>query len=136
SHTSGFPNWRSGGWRSGGPIPVHFEPGSDFRYSGEGFLFLQQVVEKLTGIPTEEFIQDRLIEPLGMNSSSYVWQQGYDSLAAAGHTTEGHIPERERRLYETPNTAFTLYTTPYDYSLFLLEMMRADRSASHSLSAD
>ena len=40
SHTSGFPNWRPGGWRSGRALRVLFEPGSQFGYSGEGFLLV------------------------------------------------------------------------------------------------
>lgn len=136
SHTSGFPNWRNGGRQAGGPISVHFEPGSDFRYSGEGFYFLQQVVEKLTSVTTEEFMQSRLLRPLGMHSSSYIWQPAYDTLAAAGHNREGDIPERERRIYKTANAAFTLYTTPSDYARFLVEMIREDRSPNHSLSTE
>ncbi|MBA4148221.1 MAG: cyanophycinase [Verrucomicrobia bacterium] len=135
THTTGFPNWRPGGWRRDGPLPVHFEPGTQERYSGEGFLFLQRAVEKLTGLPTEELMQKRLLEPLGMTNSSYVWRDSYDSMAASGHTSEGRIPERERSIYRTANSAFTLYTTPADYALFLIEMMRKDRSGKHSLNA-
>ncbi|MFN7141390.1 MAG: cyanophycinase, partial [Limisphaerales bacterium] len=74
THTSGFPNWRPGGSRSNGPIPIHFEPGTQMRYSGEGFLFLQRAVEKLTGMPLNDLVQQRLFQPLGMTNSSYVWR--------------------------------------------------------------
>jgi CubicO group peptidase (beta-lactamase class C family) len=124
SHTTGFPNWRPGGRRGGGPIPVYFEPGSQFRYSGEGFLFLQTALEELTGMSAEERARKYLFEPLGMKTSSYVWREDFAGKAAAGHTEAGEIPERARSLYRTPNTAFTLYTTPSDYALFLIEMMQ------------
>ena len=35
-HRTGLPNWREGGWRSGGPLPVQKEPDTCFTYSGEG----------------------------------------------------------------------------------------------------
>lgn len=135
SHTSGFPNWRKGGWRKGGPVPILFEPGTSFRYSGEGFLFLQKVVEKLTNTPLDELMKERLLKPLGMNHSSYVWQDRYDAFAAGGHYKNG-LPKKNRSIYHTPNAAFTLYTTPADYAKFLIEMMKDDRSAGHSLNSD
>lgn len=135
THTSGLPNWRPGGWRAGGPLPVLFEPGTRRQYSGEGFLFLQRAVEQRTGVPLEEFMQQRLLRPLGMTNSSYVWNEARADQAAAGHTREGRLPERERTLYRAANSAFTLYTTPADYAQFLIEMMRPDRSGRHSLNA-
>ncbi len=131
SHTGGFPNWRRGN-----PLRVGFDPGTEFQYSGEGFLFLQRVVEKLTDTPMESMMQERLIRPLGMANTSYVWQDAHRVLAAAGHNRDGHVMEGDRRIYTSPNSAFTLYTTPSEYALFLLEMMRPDRSGSHSLSPE
>jgi len=135
SHTAGFPNWRPGGRSGGGPLPMHFEPGTAMRYSGEGFWFLQTAVEELMGISTDQLTRQRLIEPLRMTRSSYVWKDEYAKLAAAGHTEEGHL-RASRSLYRSANTAFTLYTTPEDYARYLLEMMNPDRSASHSVKAD
>jgi CubicO group peptidase (beta-lactamase class C family) len=47
SHSSGLPNWRSEGDQ---PLIPAFEPGTKFRYSGEGFYYLQRCVEKITGM--------------------------------------------------------------------------------------
>ena len=44
SHTTGFPNWRPGGWLGSEPLTVDFEPGTKSGYSGEGFLYLQRVL--------------------------------------------------------------------------------------------
>ena len=46
SHSSGFPNWR--GPNESKLIPS-FLPGSSFQYSGEGFFYLQRVMEHVTG---------------------------------------------------------------------------------------
>lgn len=127
-HTTGFPNWRRDG-----ELTVGFRPGTDVRYSGEGFQFLQTAAETVTGMSMEEFSQRHLLRPLGMTSSSFVWQPEYERTYATGHTAAGE--PRERRPYSDPNSAYTLYTTPRDFSQILMEVMRADRSAPHSLSA-
>jgi CubicO group peptidase (beta-lactamase class C family) len=134
THTTGFPNWRKGGWRAGGPIPVKFEPGSEYGYSGEGFWYLQQVVENVVAEQAGTWMQSQLIKPLRMDHSSYTWQPEYDAIAAAGHDPNGAV-KKDRPHFDRANAAFTLYTTPSDYAQFLVEIMGADRRADHSLSA-
>jgi CubicO group peptidase (beta-lactamase class C family) len=126
THTTGFPNWRRGG-----ELSVGFTPGSRIGYSGEGFQFLQTAVEAVTGMDTDAFARQHLFGPLGMTSSSFVWQPRYEATYATGHTADGE--PRERRPYASPNSAYTLYTTPADYARILIELMRRDRSAAHSL---
>lgn len=132
SHTTGFPNWRKGGWQSGGTLPVEFEPGSKFGYSGEGFLYLQRVVEHITGVPFEQYVQRELFQPLGIRVSSYVWRNDFDTSAAAGHDKNGQA--KEPRHFERANAGYSLYTTPVEYAKYLVEILRTDRSAEHSVS--
>jgi CubicO group peptidase (beta-lactamase class C family) len=68
----------SGGWRNWRNAPTHtltadFEPGSRFSYSGEGFYYLQRVVEKVTGKGLLRITRERIFEPLGMRRSSFLW---------------------------------------------------------------
>lgn len=135
NHTSGFPNWRKGGWRSGNPLSLKFEPGAGFGYSGEGFLYLQRVAEHLTGEPLDRLMRQRLLRPLGMSTSSYKWESANSTRIAAGHHQNGSLKTAVRR-YDHPNAAYTLFTTPSEYARFLIEMMKPDRSADHSLSAE
>ncbi len=131
-HRTGLPNWRKGGWRSGNPLKVLHEPGSRFTYSGEGYLYLQKAVERLTGTPLEKWIKASLLTPLQMTRSGYRWQERFKADYAGGHDREGKFKEK-RRFYQRANAAYSLYTTPTDYARYLLEMMREDRSAPHSL---
>ncbi len=133
SHTTGFPNWRKGGWRSGGPLLVEFEPGSKFGYSGEGFLYLQRVVEHMTGVPLEEYVQRELFQPLDLTISSYEWQDRYETMAAVGHDKKGE-PRPDRRHFERANAGYSLYCSPHEYAQYLVEILNLDRSAAHSLS--
>jgi len=82
SHSSGLPNWRSEGDQ---PLIPAFEPGTKFRYSGEGFYYLQRCVEKSTGMGCEQFMQERIFKPLGMNSSTYLWRADAGQRLVSGH---------------------------------------------------
>jgi len=136
THTSGLPNWRKGGWRTGDEPPLGFEPGSAFRYSGEGIWYLQQVVENIVAERMEPWIQTTLLEPLSMTDSSYVWQdETYPRQAACGHEADGRM-KAERPHYDRENAAFSLYTTPSDYARFLIEVMKTERTMPHSLDAE
>ncbi len=131
THSSGFPNWRP----KGGALKVLHEPGSAYRYSGEGILMLQRAIETITGEDYETCMQRTLLKPLGMTNSSHIWQKKRAAQAAAGHDADGK-PKEPRRLYDKPNAAYSLYCTPRDYARFVLEMMNPDRSGAHSLSAE
>jgi len=134
SHTTGFPNWRKSGWRSGGPLPVLAEPGTRFTYSGEGFTYLQRVMEHITGEPFERYVKRTLFEPLGITTASYVWEDGFEKLAAGWLPGPDEVPAK-RTLYREANAAYSLYCSPTEYALFLVEMLKLDRSGPHSLTA-
>jgi CubicO group peptidase (beta-lactamase class C family) len=74
SHSSGFPNWRFA--ESGKPLPdlvPAFTPGSRYQYSGEGYFYLQRVLEQITGSGFGQILHDLVFQPLGMTSSTVVW---------------------------------------------------------------
>jgi CubicO group peptidase (beta-lactamase class C family) len=117
SHRTGFPNWRG----DGNLLTIHFTPGERFSYSGEGFVYLQRVVEQITGKPLNEYMTEAVFTPLGMTSSSYVWRTDFDERTAMGHDTDG-----EPRPLWKPNeagAASTLNTTAKDYALFVAAVL-------------
>lgn len=120
THTAGLPNWRP----RGEPLRIHFAPGERFSYSGEGFLYLQKVVEHLTGQALNDFMRETVFEPLGMPHSSYVWREAYDTLKAYGHGAAGEVTGRSRSL--EPNAAASLETTAADYARFVSAVMSGE----------
>jgi len=82
SHSSGLPNWRG---EANEPLVPAFEPGTKFRYSGEGFYYLQRVVEKITGTGCEAYMQQHIFKPLGMSSSTYLWRADAGERLVSGH---------------------------------------------------
>lgn len=111
-HTSGFPNWRNGR-----PITISFAPGEAFSYSGEGYVLLQAVVEKLTGKRLSPLMDEYVFQPLGMMRSSYVWREEYSETAAFPHTSAG-LP-RGHRVRRRGSAAASLYTTASDFASFM-----------------
>jgi CubicO group peptidase (beta-lactamase class C family) len=82
SHSSGLPNWRDDDSEQ---LVPQFEPGSRFRYSGEGFFYLERVVEHVVGAPFEQFMEQSVFASLGMTSSTYTWRADMPSRVVAGH---------------------------------------------------
>ncbi|MEO7986456.1 MAG: serine hydrolase domain-containing protein [Gemmatimonadales bacterium] len=89
SHTTGLPNWR----KEPGPLEPMTEPGTVYVYSGEGFFYLQRVVEKVTGLPVARLMETEVFRPLGMTESSYVWRPAYDRRMAVGYDEDGRPEE-------------------------------------------
>jgi CubicO group peptidase (beta-lactamase class C family) len=94
SHTSGLPNW--GNDAEPETLRPAFEPGARFRYSGEGFFWLQLVVERITGLGLDAFMRAILFEPAGMRHSAFAWDEALlpdvsfghrDGAPVAGHGT-------------------------------------------------
>jgi CubicO group peptidase (beta-lactamase class C family) len=70
--------------------PLLFEPGTDYQYSGVGYFLLAKVIEEVSGVSYEDFLEEEIFEPLGMNdtgadhpstvlprrASGYVWGEG------------------------------------------------------------
>ena len=103
THSTGLPNWR---FQANAPLASAFEPGSRWQYSGEGFVLLQRVVEKIAGRPIAEYMRTAVLGPLGMTQSTFAWTPEIQNLAASGHDRQGALLERslafyERRNYET-----------------------------------
>jgi CubicO group peptidase (beta-lactamase class C family) len=132
SHTGGFPNWRKGEEETGGPLPIYFLPGTRFSYSGEGFYYLQRVIEKLTREPLDVYAKIRLFDPLGLKHTSYVWTSDIGQFQASGHDTMGRVLTRTQ--YVHPNAAYTLYTSAEDYAKIISSILAANRGDEHSLS--
>lgn len=108
NHTSGLPNWTSG------TLAPAFDPGQRWRYSGEGYVLLQAVMEAITGTPIGPWMQAQVFEPLGMRDSSLVWQRAYEGRAVHGNgAAAGSLR------WNAPVAAASLYTTAGDFARLL-----------------
>lgn len=111
--SSGLPNWRS----SSTPLKTYFPPGERFSYSGEGFVWLQRVVEKITGQSLNDVVTRLVFDPLEMKRSSFVWRADFETDYASPHDSKP-APGNKRRPSKAVSAA-TLHTTAADYARFL-----------------
>ena len=118
SHSTGFPNWRPGNWSDDPkPLRIKFDPGTRFQYSGEGYVYLQRVVEQITGETLDVYLRQSVLDPLEMKASSFVWEERFETVHAVPHDGKGQPQDKWR-----PTSALaagTLQTTAADYARFL-----------------
>ena len=88
SHSGGWRNWRN---TPAQPLTADFEPGTRWSYSGEGFFFLQRIVEHLTAKSIGTLARERVFEPLGMQRSSMIGLESMEPFQATGHDTRGEV---------------------------------------------
>jgi CubicO group peptidase (beta-lactamase class C family) len=51
--------------------PLIFQPGTSYSYSNEGLDTAARIIEVVTGMPYEQFMQERLFWPLGMKDTTF-----------------------------------------------------------------
>lgn len=115
SHRTGFPNWRG----SDGVLPIYFSPGERFSYSGDGYIYLQRVVEHITGKTLNVYMDEAVFGALGMTNSSYVWRPSFDTLTATGYDSKGLPGDLWKPKEAEAGAASSLNTTARDYALFV-----------------
>jgi CubicO group peptidase (beta-lactamase class C family) len=120
SHTTGLQNERIGDES----LALSFDPGQAFRYSGEGFLLLQRVLESIAGESLDSLSRRMVLDSLGMTRSGFVWRDDWADNAAVGHGDfeSPRIPSRPA----TARAPSSFQTTAHDYAAFLRAIVRRE----------
>lgn len=93
--------------------PLEFAPGEKFAYSNSGYVLLGHIIERVSGQTYARFVQENLLQPLGMNDSGYDWNADVLPQRAAGYEPgpkglrnasfiDMHVPHAAGALYSTP----------------------------------
>lgn len=78
--------------------PLRFQPGTRWGYSTAGTDLLGRVVEVVSGRPFAEFMQQRLLDPLGMKNTTWWISSKQDRQRARTYI----LSAQSRKLEETP----------------------------------
>jgi CubicO group peptidase (beta-lactamase class C family) len=116
------------------PIVVENVPGSMWRYSGGGFEIVNQMMVDVTGVPFADFMRTTVLQPLGMNHSTYEQPlpAALQADAAAGTYADGREVAGKWHVY--PELAAAgLWTTASDLARFAIALMNAQRGLDNSV---
>jgi CubicO group peptidase (beta-lactamase class C family) len=98
----------------GQSLRIDMEPGHQFNYANAGYTLLQLVIEEVTGQRFSDYMQEVILDPLGMTNSTFDPDRVIDQ--ATGYYSSGD-PLPHYRL--TEQAAGGLYSTANDLALFV-----------------
>jgi CubicO group peptidase (beta-lactamase class C family) len=106
--------------------PLQSQPGDKYAYGNQGMNIAARVVEIVSGMPYEEFIQERFFDPLGMTETTF-WPDKAEIARLAGaygpnQETNGFARGRiefltkpyDDRVHRFPEAAGGLFSTTHD----------------------
>jgi CubicO group peptidase (beta-lactamase class C family) len=109
--------------------PLQSEPGTKFQYSNAGINTAGRIIEVVSGMPYEEFMDKRLFQPLGMKDTTF-WpnEEQVGRLAKSYAPGKGGTGLQEIRIGQLiyplsdrkrqPMPAGGLFSTPHDVARF------------------
>src|ERR1700731_3618233 len=87
--------------------PLQWQPGDKYQYGNQGMNIAARVVEIVSGMPYEKFLQTRFFDPLGMTETTF-----WPDQAQIARLCGAYKPNAEKNGYARGRIEFL--TTPYD----------------------
>src|SRR5450432_3758843 len=126
THSTGFNNF----WfiEPDHKLHIHFEPGTQFSYSGEGFILLQFVIEhgrnaQGLGLDIGDLTKANF-DRLGMTRTSLRWRNDFADDFADGWNDQGQPQDHDKR--SKPRAAGSMDTTISDLPKFAAALVAGD----------
>jgi CubicO group peptidase (beta-lactamase class C family) len=130
THSTGFDNF----WfiEPDQKLRIHFDPGSRYSYSGEGFSLLQFTIEqgatsKGLGLDVKD-LTHAIFARLGMTRTSLQWRPDFRPNLADGWNDKGEPQEHDER--SNVRVAGSMDTTIDDLAKFIAALVRGDGLSS------
>jgi CubicO group peptidase (beta-lactamase class C family) len=108
------------------PIRVDTAPGTIMRYSGGGYVVIQQMLDDVTGEAFPVFLSSTVLAPIGMTRSTFEQPLPAQQLArtATPYDSKGNEVQGGPHIYPEMAPA-GLWTTPTDLALFAIEIQKS-----------
>jgi CubicO group peptidase (beta-lactamase class C family) len=120
AHTTGLPNWSEGT-----PMQLEAEPGTQFSYSGEAYVYLAKVIAHLKGLTLENldaFYQKEVAQQAGLKDFHFMITPAIKTkLATAYQENKKVFDDRNRQTFDP---AGGLYANAGEYAKFLCYLMK------------
>lgn len=115
-------------------IEFLFEPGTDFQYSGGGYVIVQMALEDTLNTSIAALAQDYIFSPLGMKNSTMIQpnEKGFPTDVALVHDENGKVIKTGLPI--TPQVgASGLWSTPTDLAKLSIEIQNALRNKNNKV---
>lgn len=96
-------------------IPLEFKPGEEYRYSNTNYLLLGIILEKITGISYEDYLQKNIFTPLNMINTGISYGKNnefYDATPYSGYLEI--VPVDDQLVLTQSYGAGSIYSTVED----------------------
>lgn len=103
-------------------VRVDIEPGTQWRYSGGGFVIVQKILEDLLGRSFQESMRQLVFEPTGMHRTFYFpsLPEALEENAARAHLADGSPVAGGYHIYPEFGAGAGLWSTPSDLACFVV----------------
>jgi len=122
------------------PIRVDMVPGTRQRYSGGGYMIVQQLLEDVVGQGLSNIMKNSVIEPWGMLAATFEspLPEHLRPSAASGHRADGSPIPGRWHTYPEMGSGASMWATPSDLAQFAVHLMRSyvgqsDEVLSHEM---
>ena len=131
THASGFANFR---WLEPDKrLRIHFQPGSRYAYSGEGFYILQLILEQGLRLDVGKEMQARVFDRFGMANTSMIWRPDFAANLADGYGLDGSMEPHDER--SSVSAAGSMDTTIADQARLWAGIVRGEGMSAPSRAA-
>ncbi|MEA1976379.1 MAG: serine hydrolase domain-containing protein [Chloroflexota bacterium] len=117
------------------PIRVDIVPGTQHRYSGGGYMIVQQLLEDVVEEPFQAIMQNTVLEPWGMTASTFesplpehLWE-----IAASGHRADGSGIPGGWHTYPEMGSGASMWATSSDLAQFAIRVMESYTGQSNGV---
>lgn len=120
SHTTGLPNWNE----TNEKMQLQFDPGTQFSYSGEAYVYLARVIAKLSNNKFKNLdavFQDIVARELKLKNFHFILTPKVEQNLADGYQKMQYVKDERDRRYFDP--AGGLFANTTNYSKFLIYLM-------------
>ncbi len=107
-------------------------PGTGFRYSGGGYVLVQQLIEDVTGRSFAGLAKELIFDKLGMVNSTFdsLLPKAYIPQAATAHQRNGEPVPGKWHIYPE-QAAASLWSTPSDLATLIVEVLKSYKNESN-----
>ena len=96
---------------------VRWRPGTRMSYANPGYAVAAFVLEQATGQKFEDVVREKILDPIGMTTSSFTLTKTDEALLAKGYAKKGGPPVPYRQIYLRP--AGNLHTSAAELGKFV-----------------